>query len=122
MGRGRAAGRGACSCACAMPEPDPPEQPSDAAATTAGVLVLVGLARARPLPGAFGQFRPGRGTRSALDGVRATAQVAGNLPQPAPMDEQPVHDRVRPPGAGSGAGSGPATETKAGSSRQARWG
>src|ERR1700683_2138564 len=25
-------------------------------------------------------------------------QVAGNLPRPAPMDEQPVHDRVSAPG------------------------
>jgi hypothetical protein len=116
------------------------EQAEGAAAAGVRVLVQVGLervelARARSLPAAVGEFLPGGGAVVTLDGVQAPAQVAGDLPQAAPLGPQPVDQRVVPldaigvlpgrlrlpglrrPGAGasSSAGRGP------GSARQDRW-
>jgi hypothetical protein len=63
------------------------------------VLVQVGLERvelagARPLPAAVGEFLPGGGAVVTLDGVQAPAQVAGDLPEAAPLGPQPVDQRV----------------------------
>ena len=75
------------------------EQPGDAAVALAGVLVQVGLERIqlagpRALPAPVGEFLPGGGAGVALDGMQSPAQVPGDLPQAAPLGEQPVDERV----------------------------
>ena len=82
----------------------------------AGALVEVGLervelARLLGLPAAVDELLPGSGAVVALDRVQAPAQVAGDLPQPAPLGPQRVDQlvlaagglgelpgRLRPPG------------------------
>ena len=78
------------------------EQAEDAAVAPVRVLVQVGLervelARARPLPAAVDEFLPGGGAVVALDGVQSPAQVAGDLPQAAPLGSQPVDQGVVAP-------------------------
>jgi hypothetical protein len=80
------------------------EQPGAVSAALAGALVQVGLERvqlagAGSLPAPVGELLPGGGAGVALHGVQAPAQVAGDLPEPAPLVQQLVHDRVVPPGA-----------------------
>ena len=84
--------------------PDLAEQLGAVAAALAGALVEVRLERVqlagpRSLPAAVGELLPGGGAGVALDGVQPPAQVAGDLPQAAPLGEQFVDQRVVPPGA-----------------------
>lgn len=69
------------------------EQAGEAAVSFVGVLVKVGLERVELAgalcgPAAFGEFLPSGGAVVALDGVQPPAQVAGDLPQPAPLGAQ----------------------------------
>ena len=69
---------------------DLPEELGAVAAALFGALAEVGLERvqlagARLLPAPVSQFLPGGGACVALDGVQAPAQVAGDLPEPAPV-------------------------------------
>ena len=56
-------------------------------------------ARARYPPAAVNEFVPGGGAVITLDGVRAPAQVAGDLLEAAPLGPQPLDQRVVPPDA-----------------------
>jgi hypothetical protein len=76
--------------ACVAAFADLPEQLGAVAAAFAGALVQVRLERvqlagAGSLPAPVGEFLPGGGAGVALDGVQAPAQVAGDLPESAPL-------------------------------------
>ena len=57
-------------------------------------LERVELAGVLSRPAALGEFLPGGGAVVALDGVQAPAQVAGDLPQAAPLGAQGVDQLV----------------------------
>jgi hypothetical protein len=111
------------------------EQAEGATAAAVRVLVQVGLervelARARPLPAAVGEFLPGGGTVVTLDGVQASAQVAGDLPARSPWTSawcRWTRSAYFPAGSGCPASAGPGAGASSsagrgpGSARQDRW-